>query len=146
MDRAEFALNSPLGLLIGLAFAGVAYVGAYLWSDTLVFSKSDIQLCSIPFPLAARKAIKYDQILKLRHSMRGVLVIETVMRDSMLIRIGGYEGGGGALFKELGRRIGNERFAPGIQKRIWSRTHTDYMSIGLSLIAATFLLIGLGWT
>jgi hypothetical protein len=50
----------------------------------------------IPFPLAARRAIKYDQILQLRHSMRGVIVIETVMRDSMLIRSGGYEGGRGS--------------------------------------------------
>jgi len=142
----KFVLNSPLGLLIGLAIAGVAYVGAYLWSDTLVFSQTEVQHRSIPFPLAARRAIKYDQILQLRHSMRGVLVIETVMRDSMLIRIGGYEGSGGALLKELGRRMGNVRFAPGIQKSIWNRTHADYWSIGLSLIAVTFFLIGLGWT
>ncbi len=56
----RFALNSPLGLLIGLAFAGVAYVGAYLWSDRLVFSETGIQQRCIPFPLAARRAIKPD--------------------------------------------------------------------------------------
>jgi hypothetical protein len=145
-DVFRFAAGTPLGLLLGLAFLGIAYVGAFVWSDTLIFTQTELHRRSIPFPFLDRKSIRFDQILKVRHSMRGVLVIEMAQRDVMLIRLGGYEGGWAKLVQELGGRIGEGRLTQETRDQLWDLTNTDRWSIGLSVIAVLLFLMSFGWS
>ena len=143
---AEFIFSSPLGLLLGLATVGIAYLGVYLWSDTLVLTPTQLQHRSVPFPLAERRTIKFDEVLQVRHTMRGVLLIETAEREAVLIRVGGYEGGEARLLQELESRIDQDRLTPETRSGLWRRTNADYWSLGLSLAAVTIFLIAWGWS
>jgi hypothetical protein len=93
-----------------------------------------------------RRSIKFDQILQVRHSMRGMIVIEMTQREVMLIRVGGYEGGWVKLTQELMRRVDESRFTPESREQLWNLTNADRWSIGLSIIAMMFFLIAFGWS
>jgi hypothetical protein len=141
-----FLVNSPLGVLLGLAVASILYAVAYLWYEALVFDQDELRHRALPFPFIDRKPIRYDQISTVRQSMRGVLVIETTQGQSMVIRLGGYEGGWVELIGELRRRVAPGRLTDRTLETLWERTSADHWSLDLMILAAGLFAVALGLT
>lgn len=141
-----FLVNSPLGMLLGLTVVLILYAVAYLWYEALIFNQDKLRHRALPFPFIDRKPIRYDQISAVRQSMRGVLVIETVQGQSMVVRLGGYEGGWVVLIEEIRRRVGPRRLTDRTLETLWVRTSADRWNLGLMILAAGLFAVALGLT
>lgn len=139
-----FLISSPLGIILGMGAVSVLYAVAYLWYETLIFDRDELRHRTLPLPFVDSKPVKYDQIGTVRQSMRGVVVIEARQGRSMILRLGGYEGGWVELVEELQRRVGKGRLPASTLGALWERTSADRWSLGLTILVVVLFSAALG--